>query len=270
MNHITLFSNFYLKNPSSSSSSSSSITTMSPLLTNTHHYHYLLPPSTSHNRHHNRHRHQPLITFSSVNRHHFTLFSSKRILLSPPIKSASVNEVSIHNNSESASNEFLDRIRKWVSFLPSIFPGGTWWNFSDDVEVSMFGQPVTVWYALGKMWNLVAKDRWVIFAAFSALIIAAVRSINLFYWIWLVLILWFFLMRLTLFAFVLFVQVSEISIPHFLTASIFSAQGGDIKVFHGNVRLLIILCVTSGICRSKSCMVNSPFYFFTLIFFSIS
>jgi hypothetical protein len=63
----------------------------------------------------------------------------------------------------------------------------------------------------------------------------------------------------------LFVQVSEISIPHFLTASIFSAQGGDIAVFHGNVRLLILLCVTSGICRSKSCMVKSPFYFFTLI-----
>lgn len=83
----------------------------------------------------------------------------------------------------------------------------------------MFNQPVTVWYALGKMWNLVAKDRWVIFAAFSALIIAA---------------------------------VSEISIPHFLTASIFSAQSGDIKVFHGNVRLLILMCVTSGICRSKS------------------
>lgn len=79
----------------------------------------------------------------------------------------------------------------------------------------MFNQPVTVWYALGKMWNLVAKDRWVIFAAFSALIIAA---------------------------------VSEISIPHFLTASIFSAQSGDIKVFHGNVRLLILMCVTSGIC----------------------
>ena len=187
-------------------------TTMPPLLTNIHHYHYLLPSSTSHHRHHHRHRHchQPLITFSSVNRHHFTLSSSKRILLSPPIKSASSNEVSIHNNSESASNasnEFLDRIRKWVSFLPSIFPGGTWWNFSDDVEVSMFNQPVTVWYALGKMWNLVAKDRWVIFAAFSALIIAAVRSITIFSWICLVPILWFLMIRLKLCAFVVWVCV---------------------------------------------------------------
>ncbi|KAK2374289.1 ABC transporter B family member 26, chloroplastic [Trifolium repens] len=189
---------------------------MPPLLTRTHHY--LLPPPTLHRRH--NHHIKPLITSSSNHhRFHFTpnriaLTSSKRILFSHPIKSASINEVSVHNNPE-ASNEFLNKIRKWVSFIPSIFPGGTWWNFSDDDNVQLYGQPVTVWYALGKMWNLVAKDRWVIFAAFSALIIAA---------------------------------VSEISIPHYLTASIFSAQGGDIAVFHGNVRLLILLCVTSGIC----------------------
>ncbi|KAG5067872.1 hypothetical protein JHK85_000249 [Glycine max] len=65
------------------------------------------------------------------------------------------------------------------------------------------------------MWDLVARDRWVIFAAFSALIVAA---------------------------------VSEISIPHFLTASIFSAQSADLAVFHRNVRLLVLLCVASGIC----------------------
>ncbi|PNY09749.1 ABC transporter B family member chloroplastic-like [Trifolium pratense] len=189
---------------------------MLSLLAGTHHY--LLPPPTLHNRH--NHHIKPLFTTSSNHhRFHFTpsriaLTSSNRILFSHPIKSASINEVSVHNNSE-ASNEFLNKIRKLVSFIPSIFPGGTWWNFSDDDDVQLYGQPVTVWYALGKMWNLVAKDRWVIFAAFSALIIAA---------------------------------VSEISIPHYLTACIFSAQGGDIAVFHGNVRLLILLCVTSGIC----------------------
>lgn len=37
-------------------------------------------------------------------------------------------------------------------------------------------KPVTVWRALSKMWELVAKDRWVIFAAFSALIVAAVST----------------------------------------------------------------------------------------------
>jgi hypothetical protein len=49
-------------------------------------------------------------------------------------------------------------------------------------------------------------------------------------------------------------------VPHYLTASIFSAQSGDIAVFHGNVRLLVLLCFTSGICRSKSCMVKVPFF----------
>lgn len=52
------------------------------------------------------------------------------------------------------------------------------------------------------------------------------------------------------------VQLSEISIPHFLTASIFTAQSGNVAVFHRNVRLLILLCVISGICRSRSCMVK--------------
>lgn len=41
-------------------------------------------------------------------------------------------------------------------------------------------KPVTLWRALGKMWDLVSKDRWIIFAAFSALIIAAVRIVSSF------------------------------------------------------------------------------------------
>lgn len=69
------------------------------------------------------------------------------------------------------------------------------------------------------MWQLIAKDRLVIFAAFSTLIVAA---------------------------------LSEISIPHYLTATIFSAQSHEIAVFHRNVRHLIMICVTAGICRSKS------------------
>lgn len=82
----------------------------------------------------------------------------------------------------------------------------------------MTAKPVTVLRALQRMWGLVAKDRWIIFAAFSALVLAA---------------------------------VSEISIPHFLTASIFSAQSGEIVVFHRNVGLLVFLCFASGICRLK-------------------
>jgi hypothetical protein len=49
-------------------------------------------------------------------------------------------------------------------------------------------------------------------------------------------------------------------VPHYLTASIFSAQSGEVAVFHRNVRLLVLLCVTSGIFRSKSCMVEVPFF----------
>ncbi|KAL5122495.1 ABC transporter B family member 26, chloroplastic [Glycine soja] len=113
------------------------------------------------------------------------LFTSRRsILASPPPKCASINGVSVPNNPEASgeeqqqvynASELLERIRKWVGILPSILPGGRWWEFSGDVDVQVVAQPVTVWRALGKMWDLVAGDRWVIFAAFSALIVAAVH-----------------------------------------------------------------------------------------------
>ena len=118
------------------------------------------------------------------------LFTSRRsILASPPPKCASINGVSVPNNPEASgeeqqqvynASELLERIRKWVGILPSILPGGRWWEFSGDVDVQVVAQPVTVWRALGKMWDLVAGDRWVIFAAFSALIVAAVRALFFF------------------------------------------------------------------------------------------
>ncbi|KAJ0096230.1 hypothetical protein Patl1_16063 [Pistacia atlantica] len=154
---------------------------------------------------------------------------SKRHYLVSPVKSSSINGFSVEKSSvkpfdREGNVEFNERIRKWIHIIQSILPGGSWWSFSDDIELKLMAKPVTVWRALSKMWELVSKDRWVIYAAFSALIVAA---------------------------------LSEICIPHFLTASIFTAQSGDIAVFHRNVRLLILLCVTSGICRLKSCMVNS-------------
>ncbi|KOM39785.1 hypothetical protein LR48_Vigan03g316700 [Vigna angularis] len=179
-----------------------------------------LPPILHH--HYNSNNHHLLIAPSQKR---FPLIAGpillpRRILASSPLKCASINGVPILNNPEASTEqvhagELLQRIRKWLDFLPLILPGGRWWDFSDDVDVQLVAQPVTVWRALGKMWELVARDRWVIIAAFSALIVAA---------------------------------VSEISIPHFLTASIFSAQGADLVVFHRNVRLLVLLCVTSGIC----------------------
>ncbi|KAL1355381.1 hypothetical protein HN51_007436 [Arachis hypogaea] len=152
---------------------------------------------------------------------------SRRILpKSSASSSSSINGVSLEDIPEHSRNEestsptrdeflLLQTLRTWLRFLPSILPGGSWWNFDDDIEIELLAQPVSVWRALGKMWHLVARDRWIIFAAFTALIFAA---------------------------------VSEISIPHFLTASIFTAQSAEIAVFHQNVRLLVLLCVISGIC----------------------
>ncbi|XP_016701359.1 ABC transporter B family member 26, chloroplastic isoform X2 [Gossypium hirsutum] len=139
-----------------------------------------------------------------------------------PLKSSSINGFSLETNLDhfeeehSVENvELRGRIRKWIDFLRSMLPGGSWWSFSEDVEIKFMAKPVTVWRALSRMWQLIAKDRLVIFAAFSTLIVAA---------------------------------LSEISIPHYLTATIFSAQNHEIAVFHRNVRNLIMICVTAGIC----------------------
>uniref|UniRef100_A0A7N0ZRZ8 Uncharacterized protein n=1 Tax=Kalanchoe fedtschenkoi TaxID=63787 RepID=A0A7N0ZRZ8_KALFE len=117
------------------------------------------------------------------------------------LKSASVNGVSIGKIAEGREVREVDvelgeRIRRWVGIVSSVLPGGSWWwSFSDEEVIVSAAKPVTLWRALSKMWELVSRDRWVIFAAFSALIITA---------------------------------LSEISIPHFLTASIFTAQSGEV------------------------------------------
>ncbi|XP_059445534.1 ABC transporter B family member 26, chloroplastic [Corylus avellana] len=147
-----------------------------------------------------------------------TSSTSRRRILLPPPKSASINGFSIHNSPEASGEkniEPFERLRRWIRVVGSVLPGGKWWSFDQDVELKLLAEPVTVSRALTRMWNLIAQDRWVIFAAFAALILAA---------------------------------LSEISVPHYLTASIFSAQSGDIAVFHRNVRLLVLLCFTSGIC----------------------
>ncbi|KAF5741097.1 ABC transporter B family member 26 chloroplastic-like [Tripterygium wilfordii] len=154
------------------------------------------------------------LRFSANNKLRFSLCSTKHWQLSP-LKSSSINGFSVQNELAEDNVELREKIGNWIDFIRSILPGGSWWRFSDDVEVNITAKPLTVWRALGRMWELVAGDRWVIFVAFSSLIIAA---------------------------------LSEISIPHYLTASIFSAQSSEVAVFHRNVHLLILLCITSGIC----------------------
>ncbi|XP_020089214.1 ABC transporter B family member 26, chloroplastic isoform X1 [Ananas comosus] len=100
--------------------------------------------------------------------------------------------------------------------LASIIPGGSWWRLGDEEEEGIGGRRkgVSVIVALRRMWMLVAKDRLVILLGFASLVGAA---------------------------------LSEISIPHFLAASIFSAQNGG-TMFYSNAKLLVLLCLTSGIC----------------------
>ncbi|GKV14580.1 hypothetical protein SLEP1_g25432 [Rubroshorea leprosula] len=178
-------------------------------------------PSAS--RFHSKHRHfhhQNLRFFTSRDAS-ISSYGKRRDHYSP-VKASSINGFSVEKIFERYEEEqserdveLGERIRKWIDFLRSVLPGGSWWSFSDEVEIKMMAKPVTLWRALGRMWGLVSKDRWVIFAAFSTLIVAA---------------------------------LSEISIPHYLTASIFSAQSSEIAVFRQNVRLLVLLCVVAGIC----------------------
>ncbi|XP_077227252.1 ABC transporter B family member 26, chloroplastic-like isoform X1 [Tasmannia lanceolata] len=140
---------------------------------------------------------------------------------SPP-KSASLVGSSVSsegNGSTNVSTGLLQRLRNGFVLLGSLLPGGSWWrlphHFVKEEEEGNTRKAVTVPFALRRMWELVANDRWVIFAAFASLTLAA---------------------------------LSEISIPHFLAASIFSAQSGETIVFHRNTRILVLLCFASGIC----------------------
>ncbi|CAN4118085.1 unnamed protein product [Withania somnifera] len=109
-----------------------------------------------------------------------------------------------------------EKLVKWIHFVRNLFPGGNWWRLSSEgIDVGATVKPVTVVRALHRMWELIAEDGLLVFAAFTALI---------------------------------FTALSEISIPHFLTAIIFSAQSRSIQVFHRNVRILVVLCIISGIC----------------------
>lgn len=47
----------------------------------------------------------------------------------------------------------------------------------DNVEIAA-AKPITVIFALRRMWELIADDRWVVIVAFGALVIAAVRVLS--------------------------------------------------------------------------------------------
>lgn len=153
------------------------------------------------NNHHHRH---PSFIYSNIHSKKFN-FTTKlgvkyscrranRRLVFTPVNSASVNGYSLrnHDNSPEVSDGVgtdygednaigvSERLLRFVRLVSSVLPGGNWWRFSDEVEVSVTAKPVTLVRALRRMWGLIANDRWVIFAAFSALILTAVMLSFLF------------------------------------------------------------------------------------------
>ncbi|ONI19688.1 hypothetical protein PRUPE_3G291900 [Prunus persica] len=143
----------------------------------------------------------------------------------PNLSTMSIPQIPIHSLTSKPPRRFHIRneaVEKWVGPFGSAFPGGccSWWSLSghDKEEQSCTAaKPITLLHALRRMWDLVEShgSRWVIFVAFTSLIIAA---------------------------------LSEISIPSILAESIFAAQSGDAVVFYRNSKILAFLCISSGIC----------------------
>ncbi|KAI7727315.1 hypothetical protein M8C21_027587 [Ambrosia artemisiifolia] len=112
--------------------------------------------------------------------------SNRRLVHVHVTDSASVNGYTVRNHDdvievdtdEVVGVSVLERLLRIVRLIPALLPGGKWWGFLDEVEVVQNAKPVTLFRALGRMWELISNDRWVIFSAFSALIITA--DINFF------------------------------------------------------------------------------------------
>ncbi|MFS7970488.1 putative bacterial ABC-type protein transporter [Helianthus anomalus] len=104
-----------------------------------------------------------------------------------------------------------------INILFDFLPGRSWWDLGEEYEADMVKTDnlVTVWYALQRIWRLVADDKLVIYIGLCSLTVAA---------------------------------VSEICIPNLLAASVFAAQNGESLVLYRNLKILMFLCFASGIC----------------------
>ncbi|XP_065636631.1 ABC transporter B family member 26, chloroplastic-like isoform X2 [Quercus suber] len=162
----------------------------------------------------------PSLTFPSpITKNQFP-FPIKSLTTKPPKRRRFEIRFSTSKNNEFRAREAVE------TRVGLVLPGGSWWSLGEDDDddgnvesrtKSAPAKPITAVFALRRMWELISGDgRWAIFVGFGALVIAA---------------------------------LSEISIPSVLTASIFSAQNGETVVFCRNSQFLLILCVTSGICR---------------------
>ncbi|KAM7509875.1 hypothetical protein LguiB_008750 [Lonicera macranthoides] len=126
--------------------------------------------------------------------------------------SASVSKISVLNKNggeDSGNKKVLETVKRWVVIIRSAWPGGSWWDLHETKEedgMAAMAEPLTVLQALCRIWELVAHESWVLYAAFGSLIIAA---------------------------------ISEISLPNLLASSIFSAQSGETAVFYRNLQLML-------------------------------
>ncbi|XP_075515154.1 ABC transporter B family member 26, chloroplastic-like [Primulina tabacum] len=116
-------------------------------------------------------------------------------------------------------DEIIHVLKRWVGFTRGFFPGGSWWRLPDNErEVgssSIAEKPMTVLSALNQMWALINDEKGLLYTSFGALTIAA---------------------------------LSEITIPGIITDSVFSAANCETLMFYRKSQLLVLLCLTSGIC----------------------
>ncbi|XP_044466070.1 ABC transporter B family member 26, chloroplastic-like isoform X2 [Mangifera indica] len=155
-----------------------------------------------------------------------------------------------------SNSAFVDRFSSKVKdknvkeFLEFLKNG---WNLNDAEQVEReTAKPITVWIALSRMWTLIGNEHWLLYVAFIALIVAAVCYFFFCFSSYLFALTNFrivcFKTRLLIWSKYIMLQVSEISMPSILAASIFSAQRGETIVFLRSSRFLFMLCLTSGLC----------------------
>nr|PNR33867.1 hypothetical protein PHYPA_023683 [Physcomitrium patens] len=107
---------------------------------------------------------------------------------------------------------FLLRLSLFWKAIRSFFPNGSWWRVIE--RQHQRAHNITFTGAMQRLWVLISPDKLIIGLAFAALVIAA---------------------------------LSEITIPHFVAAMIFSAQKGMTSDFYGNAKLLVLMSCTYGL-----------------------
>ncbi|KAG0600639.1 hypothetical protein M758_11G049700 [Ceratodon purpureus] len=107
---------------------------------------------------------------------------------------------------------FVLRMLLFWKTLRTFLPNGKWWLDIERQHQRSYN--ITFTGAMSRLWVLVSPDKLIIGFAFTALVIAA---------------------------------LSEITIPHFVAAMIFSAQKGMTSDFYNNAKLLVTMACTYGL-----------------------